>query len=237
MLRGRPGQPVDLVTGNFGAVGGLIYFRVIRAVGRSDCSDVLCKGLMDFEHQGGWSLWLYNCMRFCKADRGNQSTLKRLKLWKFWFDSQGDRGGRSLWFLKCRFVAKLGVWVSPRRYLLTWGMTVDTDQGDWCSWSRGWLDLFLSYSRVFEVERWSRKTMVYLRGCRSQPRQRIRDETTPSLWVDRGGRAKLGREVHVLTNAFQWNRNKSRELLTTYIFLCVKDNFTWLVNTVWMRGK
>ena len=56
MLRGRPGRPVDLVTGNFGAVGGLIYFRAIRAVGRSDCSDVLCKGLMDFEHQGGWSL-------------------------------------------------------------------------------------------------------------------------------------------------------------------------------------
>ena len=39
----------------------------------------------------------------------------------------------------------------------------------------------LSYSRVFEVERWSRKTMVYLRGCHSQPRQRIRDETMPSL--------------------------------------------------------
>ena len=54
--RGRPGRPVDLVTGNFGAVGGLIYFRAIRVVGRSDCSDVLCKGLMDFEHQGGWLL-------------------------------------------------------------------------------------------------------------------------------------------------------------------------------------
>ena len=49
MLRGRPGRPVDLVTGNFGAVEVLIYFRAIRAVGRSDCSDVLCKGLMDFE--------------------------------------------------------------------------------------------------------------------------------------------------------------------------------------------
>ena len=156
---------------------------------------------------------------------------------KFWFDCQGDQGGRLLWFLKPSLVAKLSVRVSPRCYLLMWGMTVDTDQGDWCSWSQGWLDLFLSYSRVFEVERWSRKTIVYLRGCRSQPRQRIRDETTPSLWVNRGGRARLGREVHVLTNAFQWNRNKSRELLTTYIFLCVKDNFTWLVNTVWMRRK
>ena len=40
----------------FGAVGGLIYFWAIGSIGRSDCSDVLCKGLMDFEHQGGWSL-------------------------------------------------------------------------------------------------------------------------------------------------------------------------------------
>ena len=45
----------------------------------------------------------------------------------------------------------------------------------------------------------------------------------PSLWVDRGGRARLGREIHVLTNAFQWNRNKSREVLTTYIFLCERQ--------------
>ena len=40
----------------WGCGGGLVYFRAIRAVGRSDCSDVLCKGLMDFEHQDGWSL-------------------------------------------------------------------------------------------------------------------------------------------------------------------------------------
>ena len=124
-VQGRPGRPVDLVTGN--------------------------GGLMGFENQGDWSLWLYNfygilCkadrgdqstwlrgmevwwvlkiraigrsdlynfMGFCKADRGDQSTwfmrdnFETFKTWNFeiWFDCQGDRGGWLLWFLKCSLVA------------------------------------------------------------------------------------------------------------------------------------
>ena len=52
MLRGRPGRPVDLVTGNFGDYGGLMDLN-IRAIGRSDFTTV-------------WD--------FCKADRGDQLT-------------------------------------------------------------------------------------------------------------------------------------------------------------------
>ena len=66
-------------------------------------------------------------MGFCKADL---SGFEMFKTMKFWFDCQGDRGGQSLRFLKRSLVAKLNVRVLPRRYLLTWGMTVDTDQGD-----------------------------------------------------------------------------------------------------------
>ena len=55
-VEGLTGATSRLGYGKFWGCGGLIYFRAIRAVGRSDCSDVLCKGLMDFEHQGGWSL-------------------------------------------------------------------------------------------------------------------------------------------------------------------------------------
>ena len=47
-VQGRPGRPVDLVTGNGGVMG-----LKIRAIDRSD---------------------LYNFMGFCKADRGDQST-------------------------------------------------------------------------------------------------------------------------------------------------------------------
>ena len=50
------GDQSTWLRGILGLWGGLIYFRAIRAIGRSDCSDVLCKSLMDFEHQGGWSL-------------------------------------------------------------------------------------------------------------------------------------------------------------------------------------
>ena len=50
------GDQSTWLRGILGLWGGLIYFRAIRAVGHSDCSDVLCKGLMDFERQGGWSL-------------------------------------------------------------------------------------------------------------------------------------------------------------------------------------
>ena len=52
MLRGQPGRPVDLVMGNFGAVGVDLFPG----------------------DQGGWSLWLLGCMGFCQADRGGQST-------------------------------------------------------------------------------------------------------------------------------------------------------------------
>ena len=97
-----------------------LIVRATEAIGRSDFSNVKLYGIL--QGRPGW--------------------FETFKTMKFWFDCQGDRGGRSLWFLKHSLVAKLGVRVSPRCYLLTWGMTVDTDQGVWCSWSRGWLDLF-----------------------------------------------------------------------------------------------
>ena len=47
------------------------------------------------------------------------------------------------------------------------------------------------------------KTIVYLRGCNCQPRQRIEMRPRPVSEETDGGRARLGREIHVLTNAFQ----------------------------------
>ena len=61
-------------------------------------------------------------------------------------------------------MAKLSVRVSPRRYLLTWGMTVDTDQGVLMFMVAGLIGPILSYSRVFEVERWSRNDHSLFEG-------------------------------------------------------------------------
>ena len=47
-------------------------------------------------------------------------------------------------------------------------------------------------SRIFQVKRRLREGIVYLGGCNCQPRQRNRDETSPSLLGDREGRARPG---------------------------------------------
>ena len=47
-------------------------------------------------------------------------------------------------------------------------------------------------SRIFQVKRRLREAIVYLGGCNCQPRQRNRNETSPSLLGDREGRARPG---------------------------------------------
>ena len=42
------------------------------------------------------------------------------------------------------------------------------------------------------LKRWLREAIVYLGGCNCQPRQRNRNETSPSLLGDREGRARPG---------------------------------------------
>ena len=56
---------------------------------------------------------------------------------------------------------------------------------------------------MFQVKRRLREATVYLGGCNCQPRQRNRNETSPSLLGDREGRARPGIEIHVLTNTIQ----------------------------------
>ena len=68
VLRGRPGRPVDLVTGNFGDYGGLMDLN-IRAIGRSDCTtlwdfDLIVRATeavdrSDFSNVVWWLNWVY----------------------------------------------------------------------------------------------------------------------------------------------------------------------------------
>ena len=66
------------------------------------------------------------------------------------------------------------------------------------------LDLFfLSKAEYLKYKGGQEKTIVYLRGCNCQPRQRIEMRPRPVSEETDGGRVRLGREIHVLTNAFQ----------------------------------
>ena len=58
-------------------------------------------------------------------------------------------------------------------------------------------------SRIFQVERRLRWAYSLLWGLQLSTQAKNRVETSPSLWEDSEGRAKPGREIHVLTNAVQ----------------------------------
>ena len=68
-------------------------------------------------------------------------------------------------------------------------------------------------SRIFQVKRRLREAIVYLGGCNCQPRQRNRNETSPSLLGDREGRARPGdRNTCVNKYDSKGNRFKSNYL-------------------------
>ena len=68
-------------------------------------------------------------------------------------------------------------------------------------------------SGIFQVKRRLREAIVYLGGCNCQPRQRNRDETSPSLLGDREGRARPGdRNTCVNKYDSKGNRFKSNYL-------------------------
>ena len=61
----------------------------------------------------------------------------------------------------------------------------------------------LGKAEYFKYKGGQEKTTVYLRGCNCQPRQRIEMRPRPVSEETDGGRARLGREIHVLANTFQ----------------------------------
>ena len=66
------------------------------------------------------------------------------------------------------------------------------------------LDLFLSKAEYFEYKGGQEKTIVLFEGLQIvNPRQRVEMRPRPVSEETDGGRARLGREIHVLTNAFQ----------------------------------
>ena len=68
-------------------------------------------------------------------------------------------------------------------------------------------------SRIFQVKRRQREAIVYLGGCNCQPRQRNRNETSPSLLGDREGRARPG-DRNTCVNKYD---SKGNQLKSNYL--------------------
>ena len=62
---------------------------------------------------------------------------------------------------------------------------------------------FLVKQSVLSIKKVKKRPQFYLRGCNCQPRQRIEMRPRPVSEETDGGRARLGREIHVLANTFQ----------------------------------